>query len=101
MGFPKKVHAWFSNRPRVVCKGIAAALDLPMSGRRDMTGTIAPIREDEYCSGTSAVLASILQSNTDVQCPYRLPLCSATHDPDCKQKSCVKDDRAQIKNFVA
>ena len=58
----------------------------------------APIRQDEYCSGTSAVLASALQSNTDVQCPYRLPLCSATHDPDCKQKGCVKEDATEIKS---
>ena len=86
-----------STRPRVVCKGIATVLDLPVTGRRDMTGTIAPAREDEYCSGTSAVLASALQSNTDVQCPYRLPLCSATHDPDCKQRGCVKNDAANIK----
>ena len=101
MGFPKKVHALFSNRPRVVCKGIAAALDLPVSGRRDMTGTIAPMRGDEYCSGTSAVLASALLSNTDVQCPYRLPLCSATHDPECKQKNVCKMTLLESKNFVA
>ena len=55
MGFPKKVHPLFSSRPRVVCKGIAALLDLPLTGRRDMSGSIAPTRENKYCSGTSAV----------------------------------------------
>eukprot|EP00973_Karenia_brevis_P057328 7973945-Karenia_brevis.AAC.1 len=64
-GFPKKVRPQVSNRPRVVCSGIAKLLDLPITGRRDMKGAIAPSREDEYGSGTSAALASVMESNSD------------------------------------
>eukprot|EP00973_Karenia_brevis_P051496 7150758-Karenia_brevis.AAC.1 len=48
--FPKKVVPHVSSSPRVTCPGIAKLLDLPVTGRRDMTGAIAPSRQDEYCS---------------------------------------------------
>ena len=98
-GFPKKVHPQVSSRPRVVCPGIAKLLDLPVTGRRDMTGAIAPSREDEYCSGTSAAVASVMESNTDVQCPYRLPLTAHTHDTECTAKNCISVDKASLKKL--
>ena len=83
----------------MVCPGIAKLLDLPVTGRRDMTGAIAPSREDEYCSGTSAALASVMERNTDVQCPYRLPLTAYTHDTECTAKACVSMDTASLKKL--
>ena len=84
MGFPKKTHPLIAAGPRVVCTGIAKLLDLPTDGRRDASGSIAPARSEEYCSGTSPALAAIMHCNSDVQCPYNVPLCRATHDPECK-----------------
>ena len=99
MGFPKKIHPLYSKQPRVICPGIAKMLDLPVTGRRDMSGAIATTREDEYCSGTSPILAAAFQSNTDVQCPYRVPLCDATHETDCPSKACISSDPKEIKKL--
>eukprot|EP00973_Karenia_brevis_P050183 6963048-Karenia_brevis.AAC.1 len=48
-----------------------------------MASAIPPSRQDEYCSGTSAALTAVMESNTDVQCPYRSPLTKLTHDTEC------------------
>ena len=99
MGFPKKTHPLIAAGPRVVCTGIAKLLDLPTDGKCDASGSIAPARSEEYCSGTSPALAAIMHCNSDVQCPYRVPLCSVTHDPECKQKNCVTADAADVKKL--
>eukprot|EP00973_Karenia_brevis_P027776 3828444-Karenia_brevis.AAC.1 len=65
-----------------------------------MTGAIAPSRQDEYCSGTSATLASVMESNTDVQRPYRLPLTKHTHNTECTVTKCVSTDTALLKKPV-
>ena len=39
-------------------------------------------RRDEYYSGTSSILATIFQSNTDVQVPYRVLVNTITHGKD-------------------
>ena len=88
-----------SDRPRVVCPGIAKLLDLPITGRRDMSGAITPSRHDEYCSGTSGVVAAVVESNTDVQCPYRVPLTTETHDKDCTATHCIADSKVALKSL--
>ena len=98
-GFPKKVHPKVSDRPRVVCPGIAKLLDLPITGRRNMSEAITPSRLDEYCSGTSGVLAAVIQSNTDVQCPYRVPLTTHTHDKDCTATTCIAENKVALKKL--
>ena len=35
-------------------------------------------------------MAHIARSNSNIQCPYRLPINAITHDPDCKRKSCLQ-----------
>ena len=94
-GFPKKVN----HHPRIVCAGIAKLLDLPITGRRDMTGAISPSRHDEYCSGTSAAIAALSESNSDVQCPYRVPLTTETHDPACTMTNCIAQGKLALKKL--
>ena len=95
--FPKKVlkDAFGKVRPdryraRIVCRGVAAELDLKTSGRRNALGSILGRRQCEYFSSTSALLAQVSRSNSNVQCNYRVPITAATHDKDCKAPSCVK-----------
>ena len=76
-------------RVRVVCQGVARELELKTKGRRNALGSIAGPRRCEYFAQTSAALAALTQSNTNLQCNYRVPLTDTTHDPACKSKKCV------------
>ena len=76
-------------RHRVVCPGIAHKIGLRCSGRRNALGSVAGARSCGWFSGTSALLAKLFKSNTNVQSPYRLPLLDETHDPDCTSKKCL------------
>ena len=94
--FPKKVLRGKNGkvrldryRARIVCKGVAAELELKISGRRNALGSISGRRRCEYFSGTAAVLAAAFLSNTNVQLNYRVPLTSFTHDKDCKYPNCT------------
>ena len=90
-GFPKKVcrtadgkicnHKY---RVRVVCKGVAAEMQMKCSGRRNMLGAVLGKRKCEWFSSTSALLAHVFRSNTNLQTNYRLPIITSTHDKDCK-----------------
>eukprot|EP00973_Karenia_brevis_P085170 11822741-Karenia_brevis.AAC.1 len=55
-----------------------------------MLGAVSPARTDDYCSNTSAALFAVVQSDTDVQCPYKVPLCSGTHESVCNDPGCCK-----------
>ena len=74
-GFPKhvfrnkKTGAVDEEKARVciVCKGVALKMNLKVSGRRNMLGSIAGKRRCEYFSGTSALLALLFRSNTNAQ----------------------------------
>ena len=74
-------------RVRAVCAGVAAELGLRTSGRRNVLGAVVGRRRCEWFSGTSAILAHLTRSNTNVQCPYRLPINQHTHDSDCTSRS--------------
>lgn len=77
-------------RVRIVCKGVAAELELKVSGRRNALGSIIGRRRCEYFSSTSALLAHVARSNTNVQHNYRVPLIPSTHDADCKSPACLQ-----------
>ena len=46
-------------------------------------------RGDEYLNGTHGVLLALGRANSDVQVPYRLPICGVTHSEDC-QAACLQ-----------
>ena len=74
---------------------MAAELKLKTSGRRNMLGSIASRRGDAYFASTAAVLAAATRSNSNVQCPYRLPINASTHDADCTQPECLEGSDAK------
>ncbi len=88
--FPRHVARQERQKARLVCRGVAAELKLKTSGRRNMLGSIASKRSDPYFAGTAAVLAAATRSNSNVQCPYRLPINESTHDADCTQPKCLQ-----------
>ena len=101
-GFPKKVHRLRNGkldmqkfRTRVICKGVAKEMDLKVSGRRNMLGSVLGKRRDEWFSTTSALLAHVFRSNTNIQTNYRLPINAFTHDQDCKRPNCVSEETAK------
>eukprot|EP00973_Karenia_brevis_P068097 9473267-Karenia_brevis.AAC.1 len=69
-------------RARIVCQGVAAELDLKTSGRRNALGSVLGRRRCAYFASTSALLAAVARSNTNVQCNYRIPITPTTHDKD-------------------
>ena len=73
-----------------MCKGVAAELDLKISGRRNALGSVVSRRRSEWFSSTSALLAHVARSNTNVQHNYRVPLNATTHDADCTSPACRK-----------
>ena len=94
-GFPKKVLRHRDGklkvekyRCRIVCQGVAAEMNLKTSGRRNALGSILGRRRCNWFSVTSAVLANVARSNTNVQCNYRVPITSFTHDKDCHSAKC-------------
>ena len=89
-GFPRKVASLERQCARVVCRGVASELNLKTSGTRNMLGSISSARTDEWFAPTSAILSCVCRSNTNVQCPYRLPITEATHDPWCQRPHCIK-----------
>ena len=96
VGFPKKVIKDSSGkvrpqtcRVRVVCQGVAGQLDLKTSGQRNALGSIVGTRQCEWFAPTSAVLAQVARSNTNVQCNYRVPITKSTHDKDCPSENCI------------
>ena len=88
--FPRHVAAKERQKARLVCRGVAAELRLKIQGRRNMLGSIASHRNDPWFASTTPLLAALLQSNTNVQCPYRLPINEITHDVDCKFPTCLQ-----------
>eukprot|EP00973_Karenia_brevis_P035873 4949440-Karenia_brevis.AAC.1 len=40
-----------------------------------------------------------MESNTDVQCPYRSPLTKHTHDTECTAMNCVSNDTVLLKSL--
>ena len=97
IGFPKKMPIRKDGtlktekcRVRIVCQGVAAELDLKTSGRRNALASILGRQTDEWFSPTSALLAAVFRSNTNLQCNYRVPITDSTHDKDCNSSQCVR-----------
>ena len=101
-GFPKKVIRLSNGEPdqekyraRVICKGVAKEVDLIVSGRRNMLGSVQGNRLDEWFSPTSAILSHVFRSNTNFKTNYRLPINEVTHDRDCKRPDCVNEAKTK------
>ena len=69
---------------------MAQRMGMACSCRRNKLGSLHGPQNDESLNGTHPVLLAALQCNSDVQLPYRLPICEATH---------ADEDRYALKCF--
>ncbi len=107
-GFPKAVTKIVKNkfaeskyRTRIVCAGVASELDLKVSGRRNMLGACVCRRRCPWLASHSRLMAHLTRSNSNIQCPYRLPINEITHDEDCTRKRCQQFTSTRRLTIVA
>ena len=88
---------WLIDKAVVLCHGLLKRMGMACSGRRNKLGSLHGPQNEESLNGTHPVLLAALQCNSDVQLPYRLPICEATHDDvnrcsdDCYSSSTTKE----------
>ena len=80
--FPRK--SWLTDKAVVLCKGLLDRMGLPSCRRRSKLGSLHDPMNHDWLNGTASVLLSVQQFNSDVQLPYRPPLCSCG-------ENCVED----------
>lgn len=59
-------------RVRIVCKGVAAELQIPVTGRRNMLGVVLGKRSCPWFAPTACILSHVFRSNTNIQTNYRI-----------------------------
>jgi len=78
---------WLIDRAVVLCQGIIERMGMALTGRRSKLGSLHGPMNHESLNGThGAMLAAHQSANSDVQLPYRFPVCTETHA--CEQ-NCV------------
>ena len=74
-------------------------MGLASSGRRNKLGSLHGPMNHDSLNGSASALLSVQQFNSDVQIPYRLPVCETTHSRLCC-KDCLglwsADDEAAM-----
>ncbi|HIE71391.1 MAG TPA: hypothetical protein EYP98_15145 [Planctomycetes bacterium] len=91
--FPRTL--WLSSEPVVLCRGLLRKMDMASSGRRNKLGALhGPMNEASVNGSHPALLAAPCGGacNSDVQLPYRLPICEATHAAGCEQDCLQRED---------
>lgn len=80
--FPRK--KWLIEKPAVLCPGLLRRMEMPASGRRNFIGGLHGPMNDDSLNGTHPAFLSAAPCNSDLQLPYRLPICTETHnDEEC------------------
>ena len=74
----------------VVCPSIATQMDLPISGRRNMLGSLMGPRNNPWLNGTHPALVYDLRCNSDTLITYRLPVMIPTHSALCANPNCLE-----------
>ena len=68
----------------IICRGLAERMQMPITGKRSMLGSIWGPVNDPNLNGTHPALLAALRCNSDVQIPFRFPVTSLTHsDQEC------------------
>ena len=80
---------WIISEAVVLCPGLAHQMDMAASGRRNRVGSLQGPQNDEYLNGTHPAMSVALPFNSDVQLPYRLPICAGTHASEFCSEKCV------------
>ena len=80
---------WIIGQAVVLCQGLMKRMGMLLGGKRNKLGSLHGPRNEENVNGTHPAMAAFLQTNSDVQLPYRFALTAETHaDAEC-QDSCV------------
>ena len=77
-GFPRT--SWLTDKPFVICPGVAERRDMPHKGKKSMVGLCWGPCNDPNLNGTHPAFLAAQRCNSDVQLPYRFPITPATHD---------------------
>ena len=76
-GFPKVKQ--LLRKAVVVCRGLAQAMEMTISGRRNQIGCLLGPRNDEWLNGTHPALLAALRCKSDAQLPYCFTTTEHTH----------------------
>ena len=71
--FPRTL--WLIERAVVLCHGLIQRMGMATCGRRSKLGSLHGPMNQENLNGTSPAMLAVQQFSSDVQIPYRLPLC--------------------------
>ena len=82
--FPRK--AWLINKAVLLCHGLLEQMKMACTGRRSKLGSLHGPMNQENLNGTSSAMLAAQACNSDVQLPYRLPICQETHSTECQKK---------------
>ena len=96
-GFPRTDR--LIDKPVVLCQGLLHRMKMPSGGRRNMTGALHGPVNDEWLNGSHPALLAAPNGgscNSDVQLPYRFPICSETHDSTVCDGTCVDDANEDV-----
>ena len=81
---------WLIEEAVVLCQGLIRRMGMALSGRRCQLGALHGPMNEANQNGTHSAMLAAQTCNSDVQLPYRLPLCSLTHSKLCDTpESCL------------
>ena len=72
----------------LICQGLAEDMQMPVTGKRSMLGSLWGPVNDPNLNGTHPALLAALRCNSDVQVPFRIPVTAATHQSQYCAKRC-------------
>ena len=79
---------WLIDRAVVLCHGLARRMGMAITGKRSKLGALHGPMHHESLNGAHPAMLAAQGCNSDVQLPYRFPVCPATHD--CEEE-CTHD----------
>ena len=87
---------WLIKEAVVLCRGLLEQMDMACSGRRSKLGSLHGPMNNEWLNGTSPAMLAVQHCNSDVQLPYRLPICQETHSEACELKCWLECNETTI-----
>jgi len=76
---------WLIGKAVVLCQGLLERMGMAVTGRRSKLGSLHGPMNHESLNGAAPAMLATQQCNSDVQLPYRLPICPETHSSECPE----------------
>jgi hypothetical protein len=80
---------WLIDSAVVLCQGLIKQMGMALGGRRSKLGSFHGPQDEENLDGACPAVCAALQTNSDVQLPYRFALDTYTHADGERQENCV------------